>query len=80
MGLNDYKDIEFVVIDYHGIIFLYLTINRQTGVTLDLQTMFTSILGFTHHVLLDIGSYTLRASSHLRCTPSDQQTQKCTKW
>ena len=60
MGLNDYKDIELVVIDYHSIISLYLTINRQTGATLDLQTMFSSILGFTHHVLLDIGSYILQ--------------------
>ena len=80
MGLNDYKDRELVLIDYHSIISLHLMINRQTGATLDLQTMFTSILGFTHHVLLDIGSYILRASSHLKCTPSDQQTQKCKKW
>ena len=60
MGLNDYKDIELVLIDYHSIISLYLMINRQTGATLDIQTMFTSILGLTHHVLVDIGSYILR--------------------
>ena len=56
MGLNDYKDIELVVLDHQSIISLYLTINRQTGATLDLQTMFTSILGLTHHVLLDFSS------------------------
>ena len=56
MGLNDYKDIELVLIDYHSIISLYLMINRQTGATLDLQTMFTSILGLTHHVLLNFSS------------------------
>ena len=54
MGLNDYKDIELVLIDYHSIISLYLMINRQTGATLDIQTMFTSILGLTHHVLLAV--------------------------
>ena len=56
MGLNNYTDIELVVIDYQSIISLYLTINRQTGGTLDLQTMFNSILGLTHHMLLDPSS------------------------
>ena len=59
-------------------------INRQTGATLDIQTMFTSILGLTHHVLLDIGSYILRCrqphhtwgvlhqTNKLRSVPNDE--------
>ena len=41
-------------------------LNRQTGVTLDWQTTFTSTLGLTHHMLLDfsvVDVYSIRPTN-----------------